>query len=670
MIGVLARDQLRRLYAGPGGWLVSAAAQGLLAWLFFTQLELYLKLQPRLAALQSPLGLTDLVIQPTLAAAAVALLLAAPLLGMGSLAGERRNGRLALLLSAPATPLELVVGKWLGVVLAGLPILLLTGVMCATLATGTHLDPGRLAAALLGLGLVLMLAAAVTLWFSALVEQPLTAAALSWGLLLLAWLVEPDRLPLLSLRGHLEPFLDGLISSAALAWFLVPTAAALALAAHHLTGSGGSRWRQTLVPGLILILAALALTAAQRHDLRRDLTADQRNQLAPRTRTLLAALPGPVEAELFMEDYPVQRAALRRLLDKFAGASPRFRWHFTDPARRPERTRRLGIDRTPTLILRRGKREIRLTRIDETALADALERLAGKARAWIGALGGHGEASLTGRANFDLGDFGRLLEQRGYRIINLDLAGGGQLPENLDLLVVAAPRSDLAPGELALLQNHLAHGGRLLWLAEKPLPEALRRQLGIEFLPGVVVDAAAATLGIDTPTVAVARPAGDHPLTRHLDGPVLMPGARALEAALDGPWLATPLLRSSPRSWNETGALTGVIQRDPGKGEKQGPLTLAWLLERGQARVVVSGDADFLSNAFLGNGANQTLGLALIRWLSGQERLAAVPPARPADQQLRWPATTRALIAAFYLVALPLGLALTGLVRSWWRRRA
>ena len=670
MIGVIARDQLRRLYAGPGGWLVNAAAQGLLAWLFFTQLELYLKLQPRLTALQSPLGLTDLVIQPTLAATALALLLAVPLLGMGSLAGERRSGRLALLLSAPTTPLRLVLGKWLGVVLAGLPILLLAGAMNATLASGTHLDPGRLAAALLGLGLVLMLAAAVTLWFSALVEQPLTAAALSWGLLLLAWLVEPDRLPLLSLRGQLEPFLDGLISTSALVWFAAPPAAALLLAARHLAGAGGGRLRRLAWPVAILIATGLILGIAPRHDLRLDLTAGQRNQLQPRTRALLAALPGPVEAEVFMEDYPVQRAALRRLLDKFQRADHRFHWRFTDPAREPERTRRLGIDRTPILILRLGERQTRLERIDEPALADALERLAGKVRAWIGALGGHGEASLTGRANYDLGDFGRLLEQRGYRIIHLDLAGGGQLPDNLDLLVVAAPRNPLAAGELALIQNHLAQGGRLLWLAEKPLPAALRQHLGIKFLPGVVVDAAAATLGIDTPTVAVARPAGDHPLTRHLDGPVLMPGTQALDAALDGPWLATPLLRSSPRSWNETGPLTGVIQRDPGQGEERGPLTLAWLLEQGRGRVVVTGDADFLSNAFLGNGANQTFGLALVRWLSGQEGLVAVPPARPADQQLHWTATTRALIAAFYLIALPLALMITGLVRSWWRRRA
>ncbi len=241
MIGLIARREVRERHATAGGWLALAAVQLLLAWMLFTQLEIYLRIQPRLTALASPLGITDLVTAPTLATAALALLLLVPLTGMGTLAGERRSGRLALLLSAPAGAPALVLGKWLGLVLCALPAILLALFMALLLGLASQPDPGRLAAAGLGLLLVAALAAAVTLWFSSLVEQPPAAAALAWGLLLLSWLSGTDTgtPTLLSLQDHLEPFLRGLVTLSGLVWFLAPTAAFLALSVHRVWRLGG-----------------------------------------------------------------------------------------------------------------------------------------------------------------------------------------------------------------------------------------------------------------------------------------------------------------------------------------------------------------------------------------------------------------------------------------------
>ena len=226
--------ELKALYAGAGGWLALAAVQLLTAWLLFAQLELYLKLAPRLSALDSPLGMNDLVFTPTLAGAALMLLLATPLLGMQSLAGELRSGRMALLLAAPLSARRLVLGKWLGLWLTALPLALPALVMTLILGLGSHLDGGRWLASALALALVSGLAAAWSLWFSSLTDQPILAAALAWGLLGLAWLVDADRIPLLSLRAHLQPLLEGLVTSEALLWFGLLTLAPLALCVHRL----------------------------------------------------------------------------------------------------------------------------------------------------------------------------------------------------------------------------------------------------------------------------------------------------------------------------------------------------------------------------------------------------------------------------------------------------
>ncbi len=428
--------------------------------------------------------------------------------------------------------------------------------------------------------------------------------------------------------------------------------------------------RTRLLLTLVAVVTAVLLALTQRLQLDWDWSESHRNRLSSESLAALEALQTPVEVQVFIEDYPVQRAALRDLLEKYRRASPRFHYRFVDPRRNPEAVRKNGIVRTPTLMLQAGDRYQRVETVDEQHLTTALARLGRQGTGWIGALTGHGEAKLHGQANFDLGDFGRLLEEQGYRVVAVDPTATGQIPENLDLLVLAAPSSPLADGEIQVLKRYLDDGGNLLWLAEGRLSPPLAEALGLHFLPGVVVDAAAADLGIDRPTVAVARPAGEHPVTRNLAGPVLLPRSHALEAAPTNGWRPQVLLRTGPRSWNETGALKGTIQRDPEAGEQQGPLAVAVTLERGAQRAVVAGDADFLSNSFLGNGANRDFGLALVRWLTGNEKLIQVRPHQAPDRSLHWSRATMAAVAGLFLAGLPLLLALTGLLVAWRRRRA
>ena len=426
--------------------------------------------------------------------------------------------------------------------------------------------------------------------------------------------------------------------------------------------------RHRLFHLLLGTVVVMVLWLSHRHPLIWDWSAGNRNRLHEQSLQVLASLSGPVEARVFMPDYPVQRAAIRELLEKFRRAHAGFRYRFIDPGRHPEQVRELGIARTPLLLLQHGGRERRLEKISEQTLSNALAQLTMEDRGWIAAITGHGEARLHGQANFDLGDFGKLLERKGYRVIDLDLTATRQIPRNVTLLVLAAPATDLSETETALLKHYLDRGGNLFWLADGRIPPELARSLEIHFLPGTLVDAAAADLGIDDPTVAVARPAADHQLTAHLEGPVLMPRARALRHQGTA-WHAETLLQSGPRSWNETGSLKGIIQRDPGSGEARGPLPLALLLSRGDQQVAVLGDADFLSNSFIGNGANQAFGLGLVHWLARNEQLVEIPPVRAPDQQLRWKSSTSATVAGLFLVVIPLLLAAAGILIPWRRRR-
>jgi ABC-2 type transport system permease protein len=238
---VIARHELRGLFVTPFGWIALAVVQFVAAWLFLIQLEGYVQLQPRLAAVPGAPGVTDLVIAPLYAQAAVLLLLVMPLVSMRAIGGERQAGTMQLLLAAPVSAGEIVLGKYLGAMFYGLTVLALLGLMPLALLTGTALDLGKLLAGLLGLALLLSVLVAVGLLLSTLVNQPAAAAAGSFGLLLLLWVADAgapadSALSWLSLSRHLQPFLRGLVDTADVAYYLLLTATCLAFAARRLEG--------------------------------------------------------------------------------------------------------------------------------------------------------------------------------------------------------------------------------------------------------------------------------------------------------------------------------------------------------------------------------------------------------------------------------------------------
>jgi ABC-2 type transport system permease protein len=245
VIGALAQRELTALYATPLGWLALAVSQLILAWLFFAQLEVYQELETELVASGTSLGAADLIVAPTLNTAGLLLLLIAPLFGMQGFAAERRNGSLALLLASPVGPLTLVLGKFLGQWLALWPLVVLALLTTASLGLAIPLDFGRLASSALGLLALSGLAAAVALWLSSLSVQPAAAAAATYGVFLLLWLLDAGGRETawqwFALTPHLGAPLQGLARLTDLLYFVGLCLAALALATHRLWRLGGGR---------------------------------------------------------------------------------------------------------------------------------------------------------------------------------------------------------------------------------------------------------------------------------------------------------------------------------------------------------------------------------------------------------------------------------------------
>ena len=235
MILTIAAREWRSLFLSPLAWTVLAAQQGLMAWIFLLLVQDFQALQGRLAGVENAPGVTDLVAAPLFRIAAWGLLLITPLATMRLFSVERRTRTLDLLLSAPVSAVDMVLGKYLGAVLflwvgAGL-----AGLMPLSLALGATLDFGKWLTGLLGLGLLAAGFAAAGLYLSTLTVQPIAAAAATFGLLLGLWVVDLQETShrlfgYLSPLRHYDALLLGLVNSADLVYYLLFSALFLGLA--------------------------------------------------------------------------------------------------------------------------------------------------------------------------------------------------------------------------------------------------------------------------------------------------------------------------------------------------------------------------------------------------------------------------------------------------------
>ncbi len=392
---------------------------------------------------------------------------------------------------------------------------------------------------------------------------------------------------------------------------------------------------------------------------------------------LLAQLDAPVQAVVFVTPGHFLERHVQGLLARYAAHAPDFTWEFVNPEARPDLVRRLGVQGAGEVVLEyKGRRE-QVTVPTEAYISAALERLHRGAGQRIGYLTGHGERRLTGEANYDLGAFGRALAGKGYQLQALNLASGGGVPEEIDLLLVAGPQTDLLAGELRALERFVQDGGNLLWLAEPEDAQrldTLAQALGVHPQPGVLVDPQAGELlGVDDPRLLLLEEYPSHPVTARLQAPSLLPHAIALGLSADAPWQVEPLLVASPRHRQVLDFETKAVELPPPREGERLLLGIALTRESGhqggRQRVAVIGDGDFVSNTYIGNGANLQLGLNLVDWLTESEVFLDLYAQAAPDQRLELAKGEIVAIGFGFLFGLPLAFLGVG-VWCWWRRRS
>jgi len=222
MIWVIARREFIVMFLAPLAWILLAVIQVILGWLFFTNLDSFALWQPQL--------MHDIVVTPLMQVAAIILLMVMPLLTMRSFAEEKRNRSLTLLISAPISMTEIVLGKFLGLMLFVLVLVSMLMLMPLSLYLGTTPDGGKLLSIYLGMLLLAGSFCAIGLYLSSLTKNQTIAAVGSFGVLLMLWLVGrfsssgeglQSLLAYLSLVQHHQSMLEGVFDTSDIAYYLL-----------------------------------------------------------------------------------------------------------------------------------------------------------------------------------------------------------------------------------------------------------------------------------------------------------------------------------------------------------------------------------------------------------------------------------------------------------------
>jgi ABC-type uncharacterized transport system involved in gliding motility auxiliary subunit len=453
---------------------------------------------------------------------------------------------------------------------------------------------------------------------------------------------------------------------------------------HEIDRALRSRTAQQSTGALVLTALAAAMAvganiAVQKHDMRWDVTSNDRYATSAQTLAVLSALETPIKVRAFFAADSLEKIAFEDLLLSYAQHTGQIELSVHDPVREPALADQYQIESpSGTVILTAGEQSQRLeTDFGEEALTNAVIRVTTSVEHTICATTGHGEIDPDDDQNpASISTLVTKLERQNYAFRKVNLHRAGSVPKDCDLLLLADPRTNFTQPETTALQAYIEGGGQSIVMLDPGHASGLAAdlaQFGVDVGDNLVFEnhPQFQLMGGDASYLVVAEnQMTDHPITQPIQGMVLLRVARTVQATQPpvAGYDVGELFVTSDYAYAET-TLDGSSMPTPDPEDPAGRLGLAAVsIADSGGRLVVFGDSDFASNELLDQASNFDLLPNTIAWLVGEEEQVSIRP-NPAAQGsftmnsmqgiLMW------LISVLFLPAFAVG----GAVSTWLVRR-
>jgi ABC-2 type transport system permease protein len=250
----IAGKELRAYFHSPIAYVVLAIYSALCGFFFYSFVATYVVQVFRMMEMGGMGGPTPNINEWIIRALfegilTVVLLLLIPLISMRLFAEEKRSGTIELLLTSPLTDGQIILGKFFGAIALYLVMMALTFIYLAMLfiygnPSGMPLIANALGLFLFGAGLL-----AIGMWISSLTKNQIVAAAITWGVLLLLFVLNwvdayssstvGQVFSYLSLTTHFDNFAKGVIDLKDVVYYLSVVVIGIFLTARSLEALKG-----------------------------------------------------------------------------------------------------------------------------------------------------------------------------------------------------------------------------------------------------------------------------------------------------------------------------------------------------------------------------------------------------------------------------------------------
>jgi len=443
---------------------------------------------------------------------------------------------------------------------------------------------------------------------------------------------------------------------------------------------------------LLLFISSIGMLAwiSNHYSYQFDLTANKRHSLSSNSVDLLNTLDGAVTVHAYTSD-DVTRQAVNEIISRYQRVKADFKLRLLNPDIDIEQVQKDGVvmNKPFAFVIYYNERMEHIDSLSEQSISNALLRLNRRDNQKVVFLSGHGERDIDGSDNRAYTTLKLQLNDMGFNLLTVNLLDN-TLPASTSLLVIAAPANDYLAGEIEHIQRYLDDGGNLLWLADPGELfglEKIATSFGLQLQDGTIIDnntELRQTLGIEHPAIIPVTEYFPHIVTNTIRYNTLFPLARGISPLTNDSsvnnWQAEALFNSNAKSWSEVGGLKEEMVFNSSEGDVAGPITMAVALHRpktkqhdsasapGSQRMVVIGDSDFLSDTYIGAGANLNLGLNIFNWLIGDDDFISVEVKPAADTKLTLDDTQLVVIGFGFFLVIPIILLIIGF-RIWFIRK-
>jgi len=224
----IARKELSAYFSSPIAYVVIGFF-ALMFGFFFYSLLLYFDRQSLQAAGQA-VNVNEQFLRPVFLNATVIFLFVLPLVTMRTYSEEKRSGTIELLLTAPLTDLQIILGKFVGAMGLYAAMLALTLVHVGLLFMFGNPEWRPVVTTYLGLLLMGGCFISIGLLISSLTKNQIVAGMITFGVFLMLWVINwiasfmgpttQQVLNYLSITDHLDDFTKGIIDTKHLVYYV------------------------------------------------------------------------------------------------------------------------------------------------------------------------------------------------------------------------------------------------------------------------------------------------------------------------------------------------------------------------------------------------------------------------------------------------------------------